>query len=64
MKQPDKDLAFAISAGLQAIAARRAQAEGASHCLRVRTRQRRVSDRHGIVLDCRRNVRGSDPFCA
>lgn len=64
MKQPDKDLAFAINAGLQAIAARRAQAEHASHCLRERTRRRRANDRDGSVHDCRRVVRGSDPFYA
>ena len=64
MKQPDKDLAFAINAGLQAIAARRAQAERASHCVRKRTGQRRATDRDGSVNDCRRVVRGSDPFYA
>ena len=53
MKQPDKDLAFAISAGLQAIAARRTQAERASHCVRERIRQRRTTDRDGCTTHAR-----------
>jgi hypothetical protein len=64
MKQPDKDLAFAISAGLQAIAVRRTQAERASHCVRERTRQRRAADRDDSGHDCGRVVRGSDPSYA
>ena len=64
MKQPDKGMAFAINAGLQAIAARRTQTERASHCVQKRTRQRRASDRDSGAYDCRRVVRGSDPFYA
>ena len=62
MKRPDKDLAFAINAGLQAIAARRAQAEHALHCVRERARQRRADDRKAD--DSKRIIRSSDPFYA
>ena len=62
MKRPDKDLAFAINAGLQAIAARRAQAEHALFCARERIRQRHADDRG--VDDSKRIIRNSDPFYA
>ena len=62
MKRPDKDLAFAINAGLQAIAARRAQGEHALHCARERIRQRRADD--GRMDDSKRIIRNSDPFYA
>ena len=62
MKRPDKDLTFAINAGLQAIAARRAQAEHALHCTRERIRQRRADDRR--IDDSKRIIRNSDPFYA
>lgn len=62
MKRPDKDLAFAINAGLQAIAARRAQGEHSLHCARERIRQRRADDRR--TDDSKRIIRSSDPFYA
>ena len=62
MKRPDKDLAFAINAGLQAIAARRAQAQHALYCARERIRERRAEDRK--VDDSKRIIRSSDPFYA
>ena len=62
MKRPDKDLAFAINAGLQAIAARRAQAQHALHCARERVSQRRADDR--TTNESHRIIRSSDPFYA
>jgi hypothetical protein len=62
MKRPDKDLAFAINAGLQAIVARRAQAEHALPCARERVLQRRADDRK--IGDSKRIIRSSDPFYA
>ena len=62
MKRPDKDLAFAINAGLQAIAARRAQAEHALHCAGERIRQRHADDRR--IAESKRIIRSSDPFYA
>jgi hypothetical protein len=64
MKRPDKDLAIAITAGLQAMTARRAEAEFASRRARARTRQRRISEGGRRVYDCLQAVRGSDPFYA
>ena len=56
MKRPDKDLAFAINAGLQAIAARRAQGEHALRCARERIRQRRADDRSDVLGKVQRRL--------
>ena len=62
MKRPDKGLAFAINASLQAIAARRAQSEHALYCAREGVRRRRAVDRR--IDDSKRVIRSSDPFYA